>query len=78
MIYIYESHLGGLYATNYARSYDELYCEQCGDSDEFLGYAETREEAWELLKPITDIEGSGGYDYDYVMEFLDNIFRVVI
>ena len=33
MIYIYESHLGGLYVTDEQRSYEDLYCEQCNDAD---------------------------------------------
>ena len=35
-------------------------------------YAETREEAWNLLKDDTDIDGSGGWDYDYIQEFINN------
>ena len=32
--YIYEDHLGGgCYCTDHELDYDELYCEQCGDSD---------------------------------------------
>lgn len=37
MIYIYESHLGGYYASNVQLDYDELYCEECGDVDTFVG-----------------------------------------
>ena len=43
----------------------------CGDSDWFVGYAESRSDAWNLLKDSTDINGSGGWGYDYVMEFLN-------
>ena len=46
--------------------------DDCGDFDFLIGYAETREEAWELLKDDTNIDGSGGWDYDYVKEFLKN------
>lgn len=35
--YVYESHLGGLYTSDDYISPDELYCEQCGDSDLCLG-----------------------------------------
>ena len=72
-MYIYEGHLGSLFATD-----DELFdtrCEMCGDSDWLLGYAETREEAWEILKDITNIDGSGGWDLEYVEEFLDEYFK---
>lgn len=40
-ICIYEDHLcGGYYVTEGELDYDELYCEQCGDSDRqvFEGY----------------------------------------
>lgn len=69
-MYIYESHLGGLYTSDECLDYDDLYCEQCGDSDQPIGYAATKAEAWELLKDDTDINGSGGWDYNYVQEFI--------
>lgn len=71
-MYIYESHMGGLFVSDEVLSYEQTYCETCGDSDYLIGYAETREEAWELLKDDTDINGSGGWNYDYVQEFLKN------
>ena len=71
-MYIYESHLGGLYTALDELDYELLYCEECGDFDMLLGFAETREEAWALLKDETDIDGSGGWDYNYVQEFLKN------
>ena len=70
-MYIYESHMGGLYTSDYPLDYEQTYCETCGDSDFLLGYAETREEAWELLKNDTNIDGSGGWDYDYIQDFLN-------
>ena len=70
-MYIYEDHLGGLYTSDRELDFDELYCEQCGDSDWLVGYAATREEAWKLLKDDTDINGCGGWSYDYVQEFLN-------
>ena len=59
-MYIYESHMGGLFVSDEVLSYEQTYCETCGDSDYLIGYAETREEAWNLLKNDTDINGSGG------------------
>lgn len=62
-MYIYENHLGGgLYTSDYELDYEDLYCEQCGDSDWFVGEAETKEEAYELLKD--------DYDDEYLNEFL--------
>lgn len=54
-MYIYESHMGGLFVSDEVLSYEQTYCETYGDSDFLLGYAETREEAWELLKDIIRI-----------------------
>ena len=71
-MYIYQSHMGGLFVTDEELDFDQTYCEICGDSDFLIGYAETREEAWNLLKDDTDIDGSGGWDYEYVQEFLKN------
>lgn len=71
-MYIYESHMGGLYVYDDELDFEDLYCEECGDFDFLLGYAETREDAWNLLKDDTDINGSGGWNYDYVQEFLKN------
>lgn len=71
-MYIYQSHMGELYTSDDELDYEQTYCETCGDSDWLIGYAETREEAWELLKDDTNINGSGGWDYDYVQEFLRN------
>ena len=71
-MYIYESHMGSLFVSDDELDYEQTYCETCGDSDWLIGYAETREEAWNLLKDDTDINGSGGWNYDYVQEFLKN------
>lgn len=71
-MYIYQSHMVGLFLSDDVLDYEQTYCETCGDSDYLLGYAETREEAWNLLKDDTNINGSGGWDYEYVQEFLKN------
>lgn len=71
-MYIYESHLGGLYATDEVQDWDTLYCDECGDSDTQLGSANTLEEAWTLIKDETDTfddtqcqECIHNGDYDY-------------
>lgn len=71
-MYIYEGHMGSLYASEEQLDYSDTYCEVCGDSDWLIGYAETRAEAWELLKDSTDIDDSGGWDYNYVQEFINS------
>ena len=72
-MYVYQSHMGGLFVSDEILDYEQTYCEICGDSDFLIGYAETREEAWNLLKDDTNIDGLGGWDYDYVQEFLKNL-----
>lgn len=42
-MYLYESHLGGYYASEDEIPYEDLYCETCGDSDQYL-YSGTEEE----------------------------------
>ena len=69
-MYIYESHIGFLYTSDDKLSYDQRHCETCSDTDWEIGYAETRAKAWELLEDYTDVDGSGGYDYNYVQEFI--------
>ena len=71
-MYIYEGHLGGLYTTEEPLEYEDLYCEECEDSDTLIGYAETKEEAWNVLKEDTDINGSGGWNYNYVKDFISS------
>lgn len=71
-MYIYEGHMGGLYISDDPLEYEDLYCEECGDFDWLIGYATTRDEAWNLLKDNVDINGSGGWDYEYIQTFLKN------
>ena len=67
-MYIYQNHLGGgLYTSDSWLDPEWLYCEECGDSDTLLGDAETREEAYKLLK-------DENYDEGYIQEFLDEEF----
>ncbi len=71
-MYIYEDHMGGLYTSDRSLSYEERHCETCGDTDWLVGYAATRESAWNLLKSGTNIDGCGGWDYEYVTQFLNS------
>ena len=67
-MYFYRGHLSGeLYSSDEFLDYEDLYCETCGDSDEYIGYAETKEEAWSLLL--------GGLDYERVKNFIDECFE---
>lgn len=71
-MYIYEGHMGSLYTSDYLLDYQDLYCETCGDCDFLIGFADTKKGAWDLLKDDTDINGSGGWNYDYVKTFIDD------
>lgn len=68
-MHIYESHMGGFYTSNDEIDYDDLYCDQCGDSDLYLGEAHTLKE---VLGLITDDRVSA----EYVKEFIDELFGV--
>lgn len=73
-VYIYQSHMGGFYSSLEAIDYADLYCETCGDADDYIGKANSRADAWKLLKVYTDIDDSGGYDLEYVLTFIDGLF----
>ena len=62
---VYENHLGGIYFSEYVIPPDDLYCEQCGDSDWHLGHADTWEEVVGL---IADDDGWIPYADDYVAD----------
>lgn len=48
--YIYENHLGGgVWWSEHESSYDDLYCETCGDSDWPLGTFETAQDLKEIV-----------------------------
>ena len=70
-MYIYQNHMGGLFTTDEPLSYEECYCETCGDSDWLIGEADTREEVLELLR---DEDGEIPYTDEYMEEFLKGHF----
>ena len=72
-MYIYSNHLNGnLYASEEKLSFEELYCDNCGDYDEFIGFVNNRNEAKQLL--WNNNESNGGYSNKYILEFLDSVF----
>lgn len=48
-VYIYESHLGGLYVKKYLIPNDILYCDECGDSDQLLLDTDNLDEVRDFL-----------------------------
>lgn len=71
-MHIYEGHMGGLYVSYKILDWEDTYCEQCGDHDWYIGEADTKEEAWDLLRDDINIDGSGGWDYNYIQEFIND------
>lgn len=71
-MYIYGSHLGGIYVCEEEMDPDTLFCHQCGDSDECLGEFNS---ATEFLQKYADEidanDGFGGYAMGYIMEVLN-------
>lgn len=68
LLYLYQGHMNGLYLSDYQLDWDDLYCETCGDTDWEIGYFES---AIEILKYMADdinVQGSGGYDLNHVLE----------
>ncbi|MFA7157649.1 MAG: hypothetical protein WC123_08205 [Bacilli bacterium] len=66
-MYIYESHLGGLFTTKEKLSFEDLYCEQCGDWDQLLGRANTKDEFSKLINEEEWIE-------NYIQNFVKTHF----
>ena len=67
-VYVYESHLGGLYTSDDYIPYDELYCEQCGDSDYEIGSFDTFEEFLRYYADNIYVDPwDGGYGLDLVI-----------
>ena len=54
MLHVYASHLGGYFTTTEKLTFDEENCEQCGDSDWYIGMAETEEEAEKMFNDYID------------------------
>lgn len=75
-VYVYDSHLGGWYATIEPVPEEWLYCDSCGDWDDFIGCYESFEDF--LAKKADDIaieRGDCGYYLGDVMEWVAPIFR---
>lgn len=71
-MYVYESHLGGLYIGFEEYDYDDLYCEQCGDSDNFVGRFDSVVDYLKAYADDIDCEdGNGGYDINHVLDVLN-------
>ena len=74
-MWIYENHLGGLFASEDEIPFDKLFCETCGDSDYCLGNFTTAKEFIESFANEIDWPiGSGGYYLEYIIDFINESF----
>jgi len=72
----YEFHLGGVYFSKQKLDNYFLFCEKCGESDTYIGKAETFADAWNLLKDKCAYSYSGGLDLQHVFNELCVAYRV--
>ena len=43
MVYLYRSHMGGVYTLDKQLPFSDLYCEECGDSDDYYGWVDEKD-----------------------------------
>lgn len=72
-MYLYKSHLDDLYWSEYEISFDELFCEICGDYDYMIEYFESTEEVLKSLADNICINSNdcGNFDIEYILEVVD-------
>lgn len=75
-MYLYESHQGdGIFASDERLTWDDVYCEICGDIDWELGNFDNVEDALEYMSDQIAVRpGDGGYKLDAILENLNAIF----
>ena len=70
-MWAYESQLGGIYFENKRKSPNDLYCDQCDDSDEELGNFESAVKFLEYYAPrISANDDCGIYPLDEILRAL--------
>lgn len=74
-MYLYLGHLDGLYCSDYEYDWEDLYCEECGDSDTYLGEVESAKEAPEFLADEIGVFGRGRLSLGHVLERLSFKFE---
>ena len=74
MKYLYESHVGGIYTNDKRLDSDALYCEMCGEYDDYLGSFTTFRDFWDLIKDKCDTKGEGGDSLQYVYPIIVSEF----
>lgn len=66
-MYVYESHLSGVYLSDEIIPFDALYCETCGDSDRLLG--EVEDDYYSALRALLEA-------HDYSDEYMNEVCRL--
>lgn len=79
-MYLYESHIGGIYLSPYELEPETLFCEVCNKSDRFLGYHPEMniKIAWEFIKNKYKINASMISRLQYIYPELCRRFDVPI
>lgn len=67
-MHIYSSCIGSLFISENELSYEDTYCETCGDTDGWLGEIKTRKQLIKLLK-------QNNYYEKYIDEFVNEVFN---
>lgn len=73
MIYIYESHLDGYFASNVQLDYDALYCEQCSDAGTLVGEYDPASPG-DALRFALDASRDDNYSTDYIKNKTEEFF----
>ena len=73
-MYLYESHMGGFYATE--NKLEDTYSETCNEFDDLLGKVNTFEDAWNLVKEKCAYDNGDGISLQYAFPNLCNIFHI--
>lgn len=73
-MWIYQGHLGDLYASDYSIPPDDLDCDTCGGSDWELGNFNDAESFIIFMADEVAVDGSGGWCLDYITEFVNETF----
>lgn len=75
-MWIYESHIDGLYVSKYPKSFYDLYCDECGCCDNQIGVFDNAKEFLEFYADEIDCEdGFGGYTFGYMFKFMKDNFK---
>lgn len=78
MKYLYRSHMGGFYTTDEKQPNEELFCETCGDWDEYYGEAATKADLWAMMVPELSVFGSGGVSLNSAYQALTSRYPIAV